>query len=141
MKNVQIAMLGAGFVADFYMQGLANVNGQQVVANYSRDDSRALAFAERWAVPQASTDLDQLIGRDDIDLFVIALPNEGHLPVSLALSKAKRNQVCTKPLGRNQQEAMAMLEAAKASAALHASPNTQRFPPCIVNSRHHFHQA
>ena len=31
-EPVQIAMLGSGFVAEFYMQGLANVNGQQVVA-------------------------------------------------------------------------------------------------------------
>src|SRR5260370_432462 len=140
MKNVQIAMLGAGFVADFYMQGLANVNGQQVVANYSRDDSRALAFAERWAVPQASTDLDERIGGDDIELFVIALPNECHLPVSLALSKAKRKQVCTKPLGRNRQEAMAMLEAAKASGAMHGYAETEVFAPCVVKAREFIEQ-
>ena len=29
-EPVRIAMLGSGFVAEFYMQGLANVNGQQV---------------------------------------------------------------------------------------------------------------
>ncbi len=33
MKTVNIAMLGSGFVAGFYMQGLANVNGQQVAVN------------------------------------------------------------------------------------------------------------
>jgi len=36
MKTVSIAMLGSGFVADFYMRGLRDVNGQQVVLNYSR---------------------------------------------------------------------------------------------------------
>ena len=36
MKTVRIAMLGSGFVAEFYLQGLANVNGQEVVMNYSR---------------------------------------------------------------------------------------------------------
>jgi len=34
MNNVRIAMLGSGFVADFYLQGLANVKGQQVVVNF-----------------------------------------------------------------------------------------------------------
>ncbi len=28
-KEVRIALLGSGFVADFYMQGLANVNGHR----------------------------------------------------------------------------------------------------------------
>ena len=41
MNNVAIAMLGSGFVADFYMQGLANVAGGQVVVNYSRSLTRA----------------------------------------------------------------------------------------------------
>ena len=41
MKNISIAMLGSGFVADFYMQGLQNVNGQEVVLNYSRSAAGA----------------------------------------------------------------------------------------------------
>jgi len=28
MRPVNIAILGSGFVADFYLQGLADVNGQ-----------------------------------------------------------------------------------------------------------------
>ena len=36
-ETVRIAMLGSGFVAEFYMQGLANVNGHQVVAELLAD--------------------------------------------------------------------------------------------------------
>ena len=61
MKNVRIAMLGSGFVADFYMQGLANVNGQEVAANYSRDRGRAQAFSEKWSTAEYTTDLEALI--------------------------------------------------------------------------------
>jgi predicted dehydrogenase len=135
MKNIHIAMLGSGFVADFYMQGLANVNGQEVVANYSRDRARAERLAEHWAIPEPMTDLDSLISRSDIDLYVIALPNEAHLPVSLALSNARRNQVCTKPLARNAQEARRMLDAAAESGALHGYAETEVFAPCVVKAR------
>lgn len=135
MKTVSIAILGSGFVADFYMQGLANVNGQQVVANYSRSSRRAKAFAKRWSIPEPSTDLDALIARDDVDLFLIALPNEEHLPVSKALSKAKRNQVCTKPLGRNRKEAKAMLDAAVRSGAMHGYAETEVFAPAVVRAK------
>ena len=134
-KEVKIAMLGSGFVAEFYMQGLANVNGHTVVANYSRTTKKAKAFAKSWGIPESTTNLAPLIARDDVDLFLIALPNEEHLPVSLALSKAKRNQVCTKPLGRNAKEALAMFKAAKASAKIHGYAETEVFAPCVVKAR------
>ena len=128
-------MIGSGFVAEFYMQGLANVNGHVVAACYSRDLSRAGAFAARWGIASFSADRESFLERDDIDLFVIALPNEAHLPVSLALSRLRRNQVCTKPLGRNREEARRMWEAAAASGALHGYAETEVFAPCVVKAR------
>lgn len=135
MTPVRIAMLGSGFVADFYLQGLANVNGHEVVVNYSRSAERADTFANHWRVPESSTNLDTLIARDDIDLFVIALPNEEHLPVSRMLAAAGRNQVCTKPLGRDRHEAKAMLDAAQASGAMHGYAETEVFAPAVVKAR------
>jgi predicted dehydrogenase len=135
MKVVNIAMLGSGFVAEFYMQGLANVNGQQVVANFSWSNQRAQSFARRWSIPEPSTDLKKLIARTNIDLYLIALPNEEHLPVALALAEAKRNQVCTKPLARNAAEARAMLKAVKKSGAFHGYAETEVFAPAVVKAR------
>ncbi len=128
-------MLGSGFVADFYMQGLANVNHQEVVANFSRTSRRAREFGRRWSIPESTTNLDDLISRDDIDLYLIALPNEVHLPVSLTLSRAGKNQVCTKPLARNRAEAKTMLDAARRSGAMHGYAETEVFAPCVVRAR------
>ena len=135
MSDVRIALLGSGFVSEFYMQGLANVHGHTVVANYSRDARRARAFAKRWSIPEPQTNLDALIARPDIGLYIIGLPNEAHLPVSLALSRARRNQVCTKPLARNRPEARAMYRAARASGAMHGYAETEVFAPCVVKAR------
>lgn len=135
MKSVSVAMLGSGFVAGFYMQGLRDVNGQQVVVNYSRSRAWARKFAARWGIPESSADLDAVIARDDIDLFVIALPNEAHLPVSLALSGKGRNQVCTKPLARTRREGGKMLSAARKSGAMHGYAETEVFSPAVVKAR------
>jgi predicted dehydrogenase len=135
MKTINIAMLGSGFVAGFYMQGLANVHGQQVVVNYSRSKKRARDFARTWDIPDSSTSMAETIARSDIDLYLIALPNEEHLPAALALAQAHRNQVCTKPLGRNRREAKAMLDAARRAGALHGYAETEVFAPCVVKAR------
>ncbi|HTM47883.1 MAG TPA: Gfo/Idh/MocA family oxidoreductase [Bryobacteraceae bacterium] len=135
MKDVSIALLGSGFVAEFYMQGLANVAGQRVLVNYSRNRKRAGEFARRWSIPESTTDLDRLIARSDIDLYIIGLPNEAHLPVSLQLAGAGKHQVCTKPLARNRKEAKAMLDAARRSGAMHGYAETEVFAPCVVKAR------
>lgn len=135
MAPVRIAMIGSGFVAGFYLQGLANVHGQDVVVNYSRSTRRARAFARQWGIPESTTDLPGLVARSDIDLYVIALPNEEHLPASLLLSKARKHQVCTKPLGRNAAEAKQMLTAARRSGAMHGYAETEVFAPAVVKAR------
>ncbi|MEO7650727.1 MAG: Gfo/Idh/MocA family oxidoreductase, partial [Bryobacteraceae bacterium] len=135
MNEVRIGLLGSGFVADFYMQGLANVNGQRVVANYSRSAERAAAFARLWSIPESGDSIETLIARSDIDLYIIALPNQLHVPVSLQLSAANKNQVCTKPLARNAAEAKRMLDAAAASGAMHGYAETEVFAPCVVKAR------
>src|SRR6267154_547604 len=133
--KVRIALLGSGLVAGFYMQGLANVAGQEVVANYSRSKQHARKFAQEWSIPEPTVDLNKLISRNDIDLYIIGVPNEEHLPVSLVLSRAKKNQVCTKPLARTPAEANAMLRAVRKSGALHGYAETEVFSPCVVKAQ------
>jgi predicted dehydrogenase len=128
-------MLGSGFVANFYLQGLADVQGHEVVLNFSLERAGAQSFAQKWGIPEWTTNLDAAIARPDIDLFVIALPNAAHLPVALQLDKAKRNQVCTKPLARNAREARAMFQAARKSGRLHGYAETEVFAPCVVKAR------
>jgi predicted dehydrogenase len=79
--------------------------------------------------------MGKLIAREDIDLYVIGLPNEAHLPVSLELAKAKKNQVCTKPLARDRREAKSMLDAARKSGTMHGYAETEVFAPCVVKAR------
>jgi predicted dehydrogenase len=134
-EPVRIAMLGSGFVAGFYMQGLADVGRQVVVANYSRSSGRAQEFAKQWNIPHPSTNLDESIARDDIDLYIIALPNEEHLGTGLKLARAGKNQVCTKPLGRNRNEARQLRDAALASGTMHGYAETEVFAPAVVRAR------
>ena len=50
-QPVSLGLLGSGFVAEFYMDGLRDVPGAHVVANYSRSAERAEEFGKRNGVP------------------------------------------------------------------------------------------
>ncbi|MER3417438.1 MAG: hypothetical protein C4297_14700 [Gemmataceae bacterium] len=134
MRTVRLAMLGAGFVAEFYMQGLKDVPGQEVVVVWSRTEATARKLASRWGIPEVSTDLDRTIARDDIDLYLIALPNFLHKEVAVKVARARRHQVCTKPLGRNAREAREMLDAVQEAGVLHGYAETEVFAPAVVRA-------
>lgn len=135
MVAVRIALLGSGFVADFYMQGLRDVPGQEVVVSYSRSSERAEAFARRWGIPKWSTDLQAAAAWPGVDLVVIALPNDRHLEATRAAVRASRHVVCTKPLGRSAAEAAEMLALVSQAGVLHGYAETEVFSPAVVRVR------
>ena len=54
---------------------------------------------------------DSLVARKDIDLIDIASPNDTHAEIAIAAAKAGKMVLCEKPLGRNAEEARAMVDA------------------------------
>ena len=47
---VRIGLLGSGFVAEFYLQGLRHVANWEIPLVYSPHKEHARAFVERWNV-------------------------------------------------------------------------------------------
>lgn len=132
---VRIGLLGCGFVATFYMQGLSEVPGQEVLVVYGRDPAKAADFAARWGIAEASDDMAAVAARPDIDLLLIALPNKVHLEAVRLAAAHDKHVVCTKPLGRNASEAREMLEAVRSAGVLHGYAETEVFSPAIIRAK------
>src|SRR5215208_7413839 len=103
--HVRYGVLGSGFVADFYLDGLDTVPIASAVANYSRSEERGNAFAARRGIERTYTDMAELCADPEVDLVIIALPNHLHLEACKAAAAAGKGIVCTKPLARNAAEA------------------------------------
>ena len=126
----RIAMLGTGFIADFYTSTLHNQRGiDRVQAVYSRSKERAEVFQSKWNVMHGSDNLEETVSRDDIDTVIIGLPNHRHEEAVLAAAKAGKAILCTKPLGRNATEAKRMLEAVQEAGVFHGYLEDLVYPP------------
>ena len=88
---VRLGLLGSGFVAEFYMQGLVAVRDAQVIMNYSRSQKKAEAFAAKWRIPESTTDPQAVIEEERVDLVIIALPNHLHHDAAIRAAEAKKN--------------------------------------------------
>ena len=87
-QPVSLGLLGSGFVAEFYMDGLRDVPGAHVVANYSRSADRAEEFGRRHDIPRQYTEVDQLVADEAVDIVVVALPNHMHVDAIRAAAGA-----------------------------------------------------
>src|SRR5260370_12330044 len=105
----RIGLLGCGFLATFYMQGLAEVPNQQVTIVYGRDKRKAADFAARWNIPRSSDAMLAVAADKDVDLLVIALPNNLHLEAALLAAQHKNNVTFTTPLPLNTPQPPNML--------------------------------
>jgi predicted dehydrogenase len=128
-------MLGSGFVADFYMDGLRDVPGTEVVANYSRSEERAKEFGKRHGVPRQYLSIEDLCADKEVDLVVIALPNHLHLPAVRVAAAARKAIVCTKPLARNATEAAEMVQLARKAGVINGYAETEVFSPDVMRAR------
>ena len=132
---VKIGLLGSGFVADFYMDGLRDVPGAQVVANYSRSKERAQDFGRRHAIPRQYTTMDALCADPEVQMVVIGLPNHLHLDAVRVATAARKAMVCTKPLARTASEAAEMVRLARSAGVMHGYAETEVFSPDVMRAR------
>ena len=107
----QVTMLGTGLIGMFYTLTLHSRRGRDRVKTvYSRSEERASAFAREWDIPKWTTDLKKAICDADTDVVVIGLPNDLHKEAVEIAADAGKAILCTKPLGRNADEAWQMLQ-------------------------------
>lgn len=116
----KITMLGTGLIGMFYTMTLHGGRSRDKVhVVYSRSADRAAAFAQEWDIPHATDDLAAAIQHPETDVVVIGLPNHLHEQCVLLAAEAGKAILCTKPLGRNAEEARRMLDAVEKAGVFH----------------------
>lgn len=107
----RITMLGTGLIGMFYTMTLHGKRGRDRVHTvYSRSEERAKGFAAEHGIPKWTTDMASAIRDEETDVVVIGLPNHLHEEAVRLAAEAGKAILCTKPLGRNAEEARRMLE-------------------------------
>ncbi len=128
-------MLGTGLIGMFYTQCIQQMRGEdRVEVVYSRSEERARSFAEKWGIPHWTTELAEAIGWEGTDAVVIGLPNNLHLECVRLAAEAGKAVLCTKPLGRNAEEALQMLRLVEQAGVFHGYLEDLAYTPKTLKS-------
>ena len=132
---VGIGMLGSGFIGDFHTSGLRHVPDVRLVANTGREAERREALALKHGYERSHASIDALCADEQVDLVVISLPNELHLDAVRAAARHGKAVACTKPLGRNADEAAEMTRLVRDAGLWHGYLENVVFNAEIVRLR------
>lgn len=106
-------LIGASNIGREFMINAIRQTGGVINANYSRDKTRAENYANEFGIANPTDNLDDLLGRQDIEAVYIATTNEQHAHQAIAAMKAGKHVLCEKPLTTTLELAMQMIEASE----------------------------
>jgi len=140
-KPLRIGVLGCGFMGRAHSNAWGQVNHffprehQPVLkACYGREADREKLedFAAKWGYESIETDWRKVVGRDDIDLVDVCVPNFMHHDCVIAAAEAGKIIVCEKPLAMSVAEAEEMVAAVDAAGVANMVSFNYRRVPAIA---------
>lgn len=118
MKELQVALVGAGTISHCHMQAYRKLPGVRVAAVCDINGERAKQFSQQYGIPNWYTNRRAMLEAECLDAVSAVTWNNAHGPVSIDALNAGVHVLCEKPLALNAAEALEMQKAAEKSGRL-----------------------
>ena len=113
MKQIKVALIGAGYIANYHARGLQAIPGVEIVAVAAVPLKSAQDFAAKYGIKTATDDALSLAARADIDAVVIATPNKFHAPYAIEFLNNGKDVFLEKPMAMSAEEGLTVKDAAE----------------------------
>ena len=110
---MKIAMIGCGFVADFYMASIGYHKSLEMCRAFDRDAERLDAFSKYYSLPTYQS-FDELLADSTIRLVLNLTNPREHYEVTKALLEAGKHVYSEKPLAMDYEKARELVNLSKA---------------------------
>ena len=110
--TISIAIIGCGFVADYYLITLKRYPNLKVTGVYDLDSSRSEKFAQNYAV-EIYQSFQSVLDDPQVDIVVNLTNPDSHFEVNLASLQAGKHVYSEKPLAMKLEEAEKLVELAE----------------------------
>lgn len=102
--SIRWAIVGTGYIANRFAQGMGEVYDAELVAVISRSAERGQEFAKKYDAGAVYTDLQQMLSQEKPDALYIGTPNDCHYAAIVAALNAGVNVLSEKPMVDNRRQ-------------------------------------
>lgn len=136
MKNpIRWGILGTGFIAHLFAEGLRFVPDSTITAVASRTQSKADEFSGRFGGMRAYGNYHELAADKDVDVIYVSTPANLHQAHCVLCLDNGKGVLCEKPFATNAQEAQDIITAARTNNCFCMEAMWMRFIPLMVSMR------
>ncbi|MGB3786954.1 MAG: Gfo/Idh/MocA family oxidoreductase [Phormidesmis sp.] len=105
MAPIGVAVIGTGFGQKVHIPGLQAHHRTEVVAVWNGDRTKAQKVAADRNIPFASSSLDEILAREDVQAVTLATPPFAHYDMAKDILKAGKHLLLEKPITLSVTEA------------------------------------
>ncbi len=113
-RTRRVALLGAGYIADWHAQALKSVAGVELVAVCDQAQSKAEALATRFGVPSVYGSLATMLEGEKLDAVHVLTPPDRHHQTARAVIDAGVGVFLEKPMCTRVEDCNDLLQHANA---------------------------
>jgi predicted dehydrogenase len=113
MKEIRVALIGAGVIAHTHAERYQAIPDVKIVAACDLLPDKLNAFCDKYGIPGRYANFREMIARDDIDAVDVCVHNNLHAPLSIEVMRAGKDCYCEKPLAGAYRDALAITDAAR----------------------------
>ena len=117
---INIALIGCGFVADYYLLTLRQTPGLRVNGVFDRDTDRCRHLSARYGL-RAYGSLDEALHDPDVSIILNLTNPRSHFEISHAALEAGKHVYSEKPLAMEMSQAKLLVELAQSRGLLISS--------------------
>lgn len=127
---LRIGLVGCGAISTQHLEAIEALDGARLAGVTSASAERARAVGEGHGVPW-STDLGELLARDDLDAVSICTPSGLHAAQALAALRAGKHVLVEKPIALTTADADAVVAEGRARGLAVGTVSQRRFEPVV----------
>ena len=99
-KQINVAIIGAGFISDYHINGIRAAGGGTITTLVGRRLERTARRAAEFGIPRHSTAYHDVLADPRVDAVVIATPDATHMPLSIEALQAGKPVLLALARGR-----------------------------------------
>lgn len=126
---MKIALAGAGAFGEKHLDGLAKIDGVEVVSLVGRTLDKTQAIADKYGIKHATTELDETLAMPEVDAVILCTPTQMHASQAIACMNAGKHVEVEIPLADNWEDAKAVMDKQKETGLVCMVGHTRRFNP------------
>ena len=126
---MNVAIAGPGAFGIKHLDGIAKIDGINVVALIGRTPEKTRAVADKYNVPHAFTELAEALELPDLDAVILCTPTQVHASQAIQCMKAGVNVQVEIPLADSWEEAQEVKRVQQETGLICMVGHTRRFNP------------